>query len=145
MALDAESRGTVVVGGGLAGLAAATLLARAGRSVALYERTSTIGGRAATHEEKGFRLNLGPHALYRGGAAMCVLRTLGIRRVAVMGAVTEMCVAATACDAVAAGWPAVVLRGASVSLAGTGEEDALASLGREGIDIVGDPEPWATA
>ena len=74
-----------------------------------------------------------------------VLTSLGIRRVAVMGAVTEMCVAATARDAIAAGWPAVVLRGATVALASTQEEDALASLAREGIPVLADPEPRATA
>jgi nicotinamidase-related amidase len=74
-----------------------------------------------------------------------VLRSLGIRRVAVMGAVTEMCVAETAADAARAGWPAVVVRGASVPLASTQEEDALASLAREGIAIVSDPEAAPTA
>jgi nicotinamidase-related amidase len=69
-----------------------------------------------------------------------VLRELGVRRVAVMGAVTEMCVAETASDAVAAGWPTVVLRGASVPLAGTREQDALASLERQGIAVAADPD-----
>ena len=73
-----------------------------------------------------------------------VLKSLGIRRVAVMGAVTEMCVAETAGDAVAAGWPAVVLRGASVPLASTLEEDALASLERAGVAVVADPEAAPT-
>jgi nicotinamidase-related amidase len=69
-----------------------------------------------------------------------VLRSLGIRRVAVMGAVTEICVAATAADAIRAGWEAVVLRGASVPLASTQEQDALASLEREGVAVVSDPD-----
>jgi nicotinamidase-related amidase len=69
-----------------------------------------------------------------------VLREMGIRRVAVMGAVTEMCVAETAADAVAAGWPAVVLRGASVPLASTQEQDALAALAREGVTVAADPD-----
>jgi nicotinamidase-related amidase len=73
-----------------------------------------------------------------------VLRELGIGRLAIMGAVTEMCVAATAADAVAGGWPAVVLRGASVPLAGTEEEDALASLAREGVAVVDEAEAPAT-
>ena len=38
----------VVVGGGLAGLAAAAYLARAGRSVTVLERGGTAGGRAQT-------------------------------------------------------------------------------------------------
>lgn len=67
-----------VVGGGLAGLTAAALLGRAGRSVVVYERAATLGGRAATQNIDGFHFNLGPHALYRGGHAMRVLRELGI-------------------------------------------------------------------
>jgi phytoene dehydrogenase-like protein len=67
----------VVIGGGLAGLAAATLLARAGRSVRLFEKAPSLGGRAATQEKEGFRFNLGPHALYRGGAASRVLSRIG--------------------------------------------------------------------
>lgn len=69
-----------------------------------------------------------------------VLRSLGVREVAIMGAVTEMCVAETAGDAARAGWPTVVLRDASVPLAGTREEDALASLEREGVAVVADPD-----
>ncbi len=68
----------IVVGGGLAGLTAATLLARGGQAVTLLERSTAVGGRAVTQEEHGFRLNLGPHALYRGGAAARVLARLGI-------------------------------------------------------------------
>ncbi len=68
-----------VVGGGLGGLAAAALLARRGRSVALFERTSTLGGRAATHSKDGFLFNLGPHALYRKGHGARVLQDLSVR------------------------------------------------------------------
>jgi phytoene dehydrogenase-like protein len=68
----------VVVGGGLAGLSAAALAARAGAPVTLVEKSSAIGGRAASQEKAGFVQNLGPHALYRGGAGMRVLRGLGI-------------------------------------------------------------------
>jgi phytoene dehydrogenase-like protein len=67
-----------VVGGGLAGLAAAGLLARGGRPTVVFERAPEPGGRAVTHETDGFRLNLGPHALYRGCEAMDVLGALGI-------------------------------------------------------------------
>jgi phytoene dehydrogenase-like protein len=68
----------VVVGGGLAGLAAAAYLARAGRSVAVVEKSSAVGGRARTQEQDGFHFNQGPHALYRGGAGIGVLRELGV-------------------------------------------------------------------
>src|SRR5262245_58995576 len=68
----------VVLGGGLAGLAAATYLARTGRSVAVLEKAAHAGGRARTRTKGGFRFNVGPHALYRGGAASAVLRELGV-------------------------------------------------------------------
>src|SRR4030095_1138183 len=68
----------IVVGGGLAGLTAATLLARGGHAVTLLERSSALGGRAVTQEDHGFRLNLGPHARYRAGAGMRVLKRLCI-------------------------------------------------------------------
>src|SRR5437870_2315158 len=67
-----------VVGGGLGGLASATYLARAGRRVTVFERSAAAGGRAVSHEEGGFRLNLGPHALLCGGAGEAVLRELGV-------------------------------------------------------------------
>jgi phytoene dehydrogenase-like protein len=69
----------IVVGGGLAGLAAATYLARGGRAVTLFEQASAVGGRARTREAQGFRLNLGPHAVYNGGEGVQVYRELGIR------------------------------------------------------------------
>ena len=67
-----------VIGGGLAGLTAATLLARAGRSVGVFEKSSAIGGRAVTQSKDQFHFNLGPHALYRRGHAAKVLRELGV-------------------------------------------------------------------
>jgi phytoene dehydrogenase-like protein len=67
-----------VVGGGLAGLAAAAYLARGGRPTVVFERAPEPGGRAVTHDADGFRMNLGPHALYRGCEAMDVLRALGV-------------------------------------------------------------------
>ena len=70
----------VVVGGGLAGLAAAAYLARAGRSVTVLERAGTAGGRAQTTVTGDFRLNLGPHALFNGGPAARVLDELGVAR-----------------------------------------------------------------
>lgn len=68
-----------VVGGGLAGLAAAMYLARAGHPVRLYDKARDLGGRARTRQIAGFRFNLGPHALYAGGAARAVLDELGVR------------------------------------------------------------------
>ena len=68
----------VVVGGGLAGLATAALLARDGGQVTLLERAAELGGRAQTTHAGGFHLNLGPHALYRGGEGVRVLTDLGV-------------------------------------------------------------------
>jgi phytoene dehydrogenase-like protein len=67
-----------VVGGGLAGLAAAATAARAGRSVVLFEQASVAGGRARTRTDDGFAFNIGPHALYRDGLSLRVLRDLGV-------------------------------------------------------------------
>lgn len=67
-----------VVGGGLAGLAAATYLGRAGLSSVVIERAKELGGRARTTVEKGFSLNLGAHAVYRNGHAWEVLRELEV-------------------------------------------------------------------
>src|SRR5215207_4619764 len=67
-----------VVGGGLAGLAAAATAARAGRRVVLFEQASVPGGRARTRTDDGFSFNIGPHALYRGGLSLRVLRDLGV-------------------------------------------------------------------
>jgi hypothetical protein len=63
----------VVVGGGLAGLTAANALVDAGHRVTLFEQSERLGGRAITTEQRGFQMNLGPHALYRGGVAMKTL------------------------------------------------------------------------
>ena len=68
----------IIVGGGLAGLAAATFLARAGRSVMLLEKSPHLGGRAMTKTEAGFHFNLGPHALFGHGLGAAILAELGV-------------------------------------------------------------------
>ena len=68
----------IIVGGGLAGLFAANLTARAGRSVLVLERSSTLGGRTATRVERDIHFNLGPHALYCRGRAFRLFEELGI-------------------------------------------------------------------
>src|ERR1700736_5998062 len=70
----------------MAGLAASIYLARGGRTVTLFEKRRYLGGRAITHLRHGFRINLGPHAFYRGGAGSAVLREL---RIAVRGGVPD--------------------------------------------------------
>ena len=68
----------VIIGGGMAGLAAATFLGRQGKSVRLIEQSHELGGRARTRERDGFYLNLGPHALYRSGHGIKILKELGV-------------------------------------------------------------------
>lgn len=70
----------VIVGAGLAGLAAAATAAQAGVPVLILDSRSP-GGRARTEVRDGFRLNEGPHALYRGGPGRRVLSRLGVRAV----------------------------------------------------------------
>ena len=50
----------VIIGGGIAGLASAALLARAGHSVTLLEKRAELGGRAGVWEKDGFRFDTGP-------------------------------------------------------------------------------------
>ncbi|MDX2168920.1 MAG: FAD-dependent oxidoreductase, partial [Deltaproteobacteria bacterium] len=102
----------IVIGGGLAGLAAAAYAARAGRSVLLCEKAAGLGGRAATSAAGGYRFNLGPHALYRGGPATQVLGELGV-------AFRGHAPATSGAFAVAAG-AAHALPGGFVSLLATG-------------------------
>ena len=49
----------VVIGAGLAGLAAAGTLHRAGREVLVLERNDAVGGRVRTDREGGFLLDRG--------------------------------------------------------------------------------------
>lgn len=51
---------TIVIGGGVAGLATAALLAREGHSVRLVERGERVGGRAGVLRRDGFRFDTGP-------------------------------------------------------------------------------------
>lgn len=50
----------VVVGGGIAGLATAALLAEDGHEVTLVEALADVGGRAGSWESDGFRFDTGP-------------------------------------------------------------------------------------
>lgn len=68
----------VVIGGGLAGLTAAALVARAGKSVVVHEKRGVLGGDARSVTSDGFTFNQGPHALYRGGPAERILMDLGV-------------------------------------------------------------------
>ena len=68
----------VVIGGGLAGLVASCTAADHGARVTLLDARSDLGGRARTTHHDGFSFNQGPHALYKRGAALPVLRALGV-------------------------------------------------------------------
>ncbi|MGB6552706.1 MAG: FAD-dependent oxidoreductase [Candidatus Binataceae bacterium] len=68
----------VVVGGGLAGLCAASCASSAGARVALYESSPELGGRARTRVKEGFCFNYGAHAMYRGGSLDTALRDQGV-------------------------------------------------------------------
>lgn len=73
-----EKGRVIVVGGGLAGLTAATLAARAGKRVTLLERATAPGGRATSRTIGEATMNQGPHALYLAGAAARILAELGV-------------------------------------------------------------------
>jgi phytoene desaturase len=57
----------VVVGGGIAGLATAALLARGGADVTVLERHDHVGGRAGRWEVDGFRFDTGPSWYFMPG------------------------------------------------------------------------------
>ncbi|MBM3910372.1 MAG: NAD(P)/FAD-dependent oxidoreductase [Thaumarchaeota archaeon] len=67
-----------IIGGGLAGLTAATYLARAGYDVTVFEQSTGYGGRARTQEHDGFYFNQGAHALYLAAKGVQVLKELEI-------------------------------------------------------------------
>ncbi len=55
----------IVVGGGLSGFTAAIELASGGSKVTVLEQSKHFGGRAATHRQQGYAMNIGPHGFYR--------------------------------------------------------------------------------
>lgn len=67
-----------IVGGGLAGLTASIYLAKAGRKVIVLEKSNRFGGRGMTINKNGICMNLGAHAVYRGGEAFLTFNELGM-------------------------------------------------------------------
>jgi phytoene desaturase len=53
----------VVVGGGLAGLSSACVLAARGHRVTLCDKNDWVGGKAAVHQTDGYRFDMGPTIL----------------------------------------------------------------------------------
>ena len=68
----------MVVGAGLAGLAAGAIAARSGCDVLIMD-SRVAGGRARCVQRDGYVLNEGAHALYRSGPGAAVLQELGVR------------------------------------------------------------------
>jgi len=76
---EVNSLDVAIIGGGLAGLTAAVMLARAGEAVTLFEQSSNeIGGRARTTTIDGFHFNQGPRALYLTEAADSILKEIRV-------------------------------------------------------------------
>jgi glycine/D-amino acid oxidase-like deaminating enzyme len=67
----------IVVGGGLAGLAAAATVTAGGASAVVLEGHRP-GGRARTSDRGGYVFNMGAHALYVAGPGAAVLKSLGV-------------------------------------------------------------------
>ncbi|MFB9325673.1 phytoene desaturase family protein [Paenibacillus aurantiacus] len=78
-AAEGQTRKTVVIGGGLAGLIAAGRLAKAGESVVLLEKSATLGGRGMSVRKGDAWMNLGGHAYYKGGAFDRELTGMGVQ------------------------------------------------------------------
>ena len=50
----------VIIGGGFSSLSAASYLAKTGHDVSIYEKNSTLGGRARQLKKEGFTFDMGP-------------------------------------------------------------------------------------
>jgi phytoene dehydrogenase-like protein len=67
----------LVIGSGIGGLAAASLLAHQGRKVLVVEQHERVGGRGSTVEIDGFKVSTGAVALELGGPMEEIFRTVG--------------------------------------------------------------------
>src|ERR1700742_498513 len=68
----------IIIGGGMARVGGPTFISHQLTIVKLFEQAHALGGRARTKIQDGFHFNTGPHALYRGGRGIEVLRELGV-------------------------------------------------------------------
>ncbi len=55
-----SNKSVIVIGGGVAGLATASLLAKSGYEVTIIEKNSSLGGRARTLSANSFQFDMGP-------------------------------------------------------------------------------------
>jgi phytoene dehydrogenase-like protein len=69
---------TIIVGGGIAGLTAAAYVARAGHSVALFEKQNKLGGLIQTFERNNVYFDGGLRSMENSGTLFPMLRQLGI-------------------------------------------------------------------
>ncbi|MFX1590608.1 MAG: NAD(P)-binding protein, partial [Promethearchaeota archaeon] len=72
-----ENYDTIIIGSGLGGLTAATLLSRKGFKTLIVESRSHIGGRFSTFEYKGFKLPTGA-ILIPDGWVIKLLEEMGV-------------------------------------------------------------------
>jgi len=76
----ADTRATVVVGGGISGLSLALALSKSGVPVTLLEAADAPGGTARTVERDGFLLETGPNSvLDREGAVSALAESVGVQ------------------------------------------------------------------
>lgn len=68
----------IIVGGGIAGITAATYLARDGHDILLIEKQETCGGLVNTFEHNGFVFEGGVRAIENSGVLLPMLHDLGI-------------------------------------------------------------------
>jgi protoporphyrinogen oxidase len=68
--MDNRSDQTMILGAGLAGLAAGCVLAKAGRNVLVVEGGSAVGGLSRTIDHEGFRFDLGGHRFITNNRAI---------------------------------------------------------------------------
>ena len=69
---------TIVVGGGMAGLTATAYLAKAGKSVALFEKIFYFGGLVNSFNRDGYTFDGGLRSIENSGIVFPMLRQLGI-------------------------------------------------------------------
>jgi len=68
----------IIVGAGMAGLAAAAYLSRAGHDVLLIEKNEACGGLLTSIQKDGFVFDTGPRSIENSGAVRPLLNDLGI-------------------------------------------------------------------